>query len=61
MRALSSSTTHRYVLVLLDVFPLLATQGPVSREVGVAGEEEKRKGGIEKKGSKKRNGNEEKF
>ena len=45
-----SSTTHRYVLVLLDVFPLLATQGPVSREVGVAGEEEEGKGGIERKG-----------
>ena len=56
-----SSTTHRYVLVLLDVFSLLATQGPVSREVGVAGEEEKRKGGIERKGRKKSNGNEEKF
>ena len=44
----SSSTTHRYVLVLLYVFSLLATQGPVSREVGVAGEEEEEKGGIER-------------
>ena len=55
-----SSTTHRYVLVLLDVFSLLATQGPVSREVGVAGEKKEENEGM-RKGRKKSNGNEEKF
>ena len=54
-----SSTTHRYVLVLLDVFSLLATQGPVSREVGVAGEEEKE--GLRERGGSSSNGYEEKF
>ena len=35
---LHPSNTHRYIFVLLNVFPLLATQSPVGGEVGVAGE-----------------------